>query len=212
MNDQQSAHAQARRHTILDAAAHVFTELGYHGATMRAIARRAGLGTGTLYLYFPSKDAVFLALITRLEQLVLDEVVAARARHRDTLSKLAASVEAAMKVFSAHADLARIVLVLAAGATPDFEPRLTAIHNSFIQLVQSELDEAIASGLMQPTDTQLAAHIWVGGCYELIMSWLRQTSASSTGVTVPVPDTAAQAITAYNFRALGVTWPPSTPE
>lgn len=209
MSEQLTEHAQARRLEILEAAARVFTEQGYHGATMRAIASAAGLGTGTLYLYFPSKDAVFLALVTRLEQLVLEAVVSARATKTGTLSKLAASVEAALQVFSAHADLARIVLILAGGATPEFEARLTAIHESFIELVQSELDEAVAAGLVEPLDTLLAAHIWVGGCYELIMSWLRRSGGGVPGRTAPVPGEVAEAVIAYNFRAIGVAWPPT---
>lgn len=175
---------------------------------MRSIARAAGLGTGTLYLYFPSKDAVFLALVERLEELVLNAVVSARAGKKDTLSKLAASVEAALQVFSAHADLARIVLIVA-GATPEFEARLTAIHESFIGLVQTELDEAVAAGLIAPLDTALAAHIWVGGCYELVMSWLRRGSGDADR-PAPHPADAAPAVIAYNFRAIGAPWPPIT--
>lgn len=213
MNEQQlTEHAQARRLAILDAAARVFTAEGYHGATMRAIAREAGLGTGTLYLYFSSKEAVFLALVTRLEQLVLEGIVAARAGRADTLGKLAASMEAALRVFSSHADLARIVLILAAGAAPEFEARLTAIHQAFIQFVQSELDEAVASGLIEPLDTMLAAHIWVGGSYELIMSWLRRTEGDAQHGQVPVPADLAPALIAYNFRAIGAQWPASTQE
>lgn len=213
MTDHVTEHAQARQLEILDAAARVFTAEGYHGATMRAIAREAGLGTGTLYLYFPSKETVFLALVTRLEELVLEAIVAARAGRTDTLGKLAASVEAALRIFSAHADLARIVLILAAGATPEFEARLTAIHQAFIQFVQSELDEAVTTGIIDPLDTMLAAHIWVGGSYELIMSWLRRAASSTQrGPTVSVPVDLASSLIAYNFRAIGAVWPPATQE
>lgn len=212
MNEQLTEHAQARRLAILDAAARVFTAEGYHGATMRAIAREAGLGTGTLYLYFSSKEAVFLALVTRLEELVLDAIVAARADREDTLGKLAASMEAALRVFSANADLARIVLILAAGAAPEFEARLTAIHQAFIRFVQTELDEAVASGLIEPLDTMLAAHIWVGGAYELIMSWLRRADGAAQQAAIPVPAELAADLIAYNFRAIGAPWPLPTQE
>lgn len=47
--------AEQRRTQILEAAVAVFSEAGYEGATIRAIAERAGLAEGTLYLYFPSK-------------------------------------------------------------------------------------------------------------------------------------------------------------
>ncbi|MCS7173574.1 MAG: TetR/AcrR family transcriptional regulator [Armatimonadetes bacterium] len=51
---------QRRRQQILEAAVAVFSEAGYEGATVRAIAERAGLAEGTLYLYFPSKRHLLL--------------------------------------------------------------------------------------------------------------------------------------------------------
>jgi len=47
---------------ILDAAAHIFHERGYAGATTNDIADEAGVSIGSLYQYFPNKDALLLAL------------------------------------------------------------------------------------------------------------------------------------------------------
>ena len=53
--------AQNRR-VILDAARHVFSELGYDQATVRDIVRATSLASGTFYNYFKSKESVFEAL------------------------------------------------------------------------------------------------------------------------------------------------------
>lgn len=53
---------QERREAILAAASNVFLERGVSGATMEDIAREAELSKGTLYLYFASKDELFLAI------------------------------------------------------------------------------------------------------------------------------------------------------
>jgi AcrR family transcriptional regulator len=45
-----------RRDTVLDAAAAVFAELGYHGASTGLIAERVGIRQGSLYYYFSSKE------------------------------------------------------------------------------------------------------------------------------------------------------------
>ena len=47
---------------ILDAAAHVFHEQGYSAATTNDIADEAGVSIGSLYQYFPNKDALLVAL------------------------------------------------------------------------------------------------------------------------------------------------------
>ena len=55
--------AAASRLELLDAAAAEFAARGYRGATVDAIARRAGLSKGTFYWVFDSKDDVFRALL-----------------------------------------------------------------------------------------------------------------------------------------------------
>ncbi|WP_109523536.1 MULTISPECIES: TetR/AcrR family transcriptional regulator [Nocardia] len=58
----QQRAAQTRR-WILDAAAHVFSEHGYAAGTTNRIAERAGVSIGSLYQYFPNKDAILRALM-----------------------------------------------------------------------------------------------------------------------------------------------------
>ena len=50
---------------ILAAAAQVFETHGYAGGTTNRIAERAGVSVGTLYQYFPSKEAMAVALLER---------------------------------------------------------------------------------------------------------------------------------------------------
>ncbi len=57
--------------TILDAAARVFIELGYARATTNKIAEAAGISVGSLYQYFPSKDALAVELLRRYREKLL---------------------------------------------------------------------------------------------------------------------------------------------
>lgn len=64
--------ARARtRDALLDAAADTFARLGFHGASVDAIARAAGLTKGAVYSNFRSKEELFLALLDRN----VDEIV-----------------------------------------------------------------------------------------------------------------------------------------
>ena len=53
---------------ILDAAAALFTERGYGGASIEAIAARAGIGKLTLYRRFADKEALFQAVVLRMAE------------------------------------------------------------------------------------------------------------------------------------------------
>jgi TetR/AcrR family fatty acid metabolism transcriptional regulator len=65
---------EARRNQILDAAAAVFAEKGFHHATTKEIARAAGVSEGTIYNYFASKADLLIGIMTRLAELeTLDE-------------------------------------------------------------------------------------------------------------------------------------------
>jgi AcrR family transcriptional regulator len=57
--------AELTRQRILTAAAHVFAEHGYAAGTTNRIAERARVSIGSLYQYYPNKDAVLVELLTR---------------------------------------------------------------------------------------------------------------------------------------------------
>ena len=61
---------EATRRKVLEAAEDVFADLGYHEASIVKVTERAGVGLGTFYLYFDSKQAVFEALVLDLNQRV----------------------------------------------------------------------------------------------------------------------------------------------
>jgi AcrR family transcriptional regulator len=54
---------EARRQAIIDAAAELFQEAGYEGASMNELAKRLGGSKATLYGYFPSKEELFGAVV-----------------------------------------------------------------------------------------------------------------------------------------------------
>jgi AcrR family transcriptional regulator len=57
-----------KREQILQAASAVFSEKGYHRATIKEIATRAGVADGTVYTYFENKTALMLGLLDWLNQ------------------------------------------------------------------------------------------------------------------------------------------------
>lgn len=98
---------------LLLAAAQVFEEMGYAAGTTNRIAARAGVSIGTLYQYFPNKEALAVALLERhVEETVrrLEEwvghIVAERHALRDALRDYAATM------LEAHAGRPRLQHIL----------------------------------------------------------------------------------------------------
>lgn len=78
---------QARRQTILASAKEIFFEKGLVHATMDEIAEKAELSKGTLYLYFPSKEDLYISLAVEGIEILLErfEEVASRDLPPDVL-------------------------------------------------------------------------------------------------------------------------------
>ncbi len=65
----------ARRNQILDAAAKVFAEKGFHPTTIKDIAAEAGIAHGTIYNYFENKTALLLGIFDRVKASIMQENV-----------------------------------------------------------------------------------------------------------------------------------------
>ncbi|GAA0501721.1 TetR family transcriptional regulator [Paractinoplanes deccanensis] len=78
----RQARGERRIGDILDATLALFAELGYDRTSTNAIAARAGMSPGSLYQYFPNKEAIAEALSQRL----LDQLRAAHAAAFDQAS------------------------------------------------------------------------------------------------------------------------------
>lgn len=68
------AHTTAvKKQHILDAAARVFSEKGFHAATIKDVALAAGVAHGTVYTYFESKEALLLGLFDLMSAQTVSE-------------------------------------------------------------------------------------------------------------------------------------------
>lgn len=64
-----------KRSAILHSALELVAEHGFHGAPMAMVAERAGVGAGTIYRYFESKDVLINAIYGHLEEGILEAVI-----------------------------------------------------------------------------------------------------------------------------------------
>lgn len=127
------------RRRILDAAALCFTRLGFHGASMQEICAAAEMSPGALYRYFPSKEAIIIAIV--------EEERAARASllsHLDTAPSFVAGLVAMGQAhFSGEVPMVCAELGPEISAEASRNPVLKAKFDE----VEAEMDEAFRAGI-----------------------------------------------------------------
>lgn len=99
-----------RRDSILDAARTVFARQGYASTVVEDIADQAGIGKGTLYLYFPSKEKIYLDALMEDARRLDDDSRAAMAAAATWREKLRAYLEVRLRYFDEHQDFLRIYM------------------------------------------------------------------------------------------------------
>jgi AcrR family transcriptional regulator len=102
--------AAARRKQILDAATQVFAEKGFHRATVKEIARVAGIADGTIYTYFASKTAVLLGILNRLNESTEREQQLVPESEQDLRSFFTAYLRQRMSLLWPNAEVFQAVL------------------------------------------------------------------------------------------------------
>lgn len=100
---------EATRARLLEAAEAVFAEQGYHEASIVRITERAGIGLGTFYLYFDSKQTIFEALVLDLNRRVRRSMAEAMAGAASRVEAERAGFAGFFRFTAEHPALYRVV-------------------------------------------------------------------------------------------------------
>ncbi len=154
----KQARSGATVEAILEAAAQIFERNGYAAGTTNRIAERAGVSIGSLYQYFPNKDALLVALVYRH----LAESTAALGPHLERLSRGARFDDVLQDVVNAmvalHALAPRLhrVLFEETQLPPTLRAELDGLEDRLVDLAA---DALAADPHSRPTDPHLSARI-----------------------------------------------------
>jgi AcrR family transcriptional regulator len=195
----------ARREQIIAAGLACFARSGYHAATMADVAAQAGVSKGTPYLYFATKEALFLVLHEqwdcgagqRIDAAIAALPGAGRASPRRVLHAVAAAIAAHVR---AEPQTCRVLME--ARALAAHEPTIAAAVRVSDARAHQQLTELIAAGVRAGewplgTDPALAARLFTAGLYGLMAQWhlapgsfsWDAATAALAGGPAPVPVT-----------------------
>lgn len=101
---------ERRRDEILDGAAKLFAARGYAATDLQIVADALGVGKGTLYRYFPSKERLFLAAVDRGMRKLRECVDVALTAVSDPLEQIVEAMTAYLGFFDDHPELAELLI------------------------------------------------------------------------------------------------------
>jgi AcrR family transcriptional regulator len=188
----------ARHDAIVSAACEIAAEAGMAAVQIAPVAERAGIATGTVYRYFPSKTELVAALVAALAEREMAALERAANAAPGPLSALAAAIAS----FAARA-LANRRLAFALIAEP-VEPEIDRARASFRQALAAALEKlirrALDAGRLSDQDAALAAPALLGALIAaLIGPHAPAVPADPAQVRARV-----QMLTLFALRALGV--------
>ncbi len=140
----------SRRDAIIDVAAERFAEQGFHGVSMRDIAKAHGSSVAALYNHFASKDDLLLAVGERFYTVFIDNLQRAATQPSDGLSRFLSMVRVAAndtsrygnEYLSISRDTRHVAL------TPELAPLVNA-RNACAAIWERVLQEGMQDGSIQ---------------------------------------------------------------
>lgn len=155
--------ADERRAQILREAAQLFGSHGFNGTTTRDVAARVGLTEAALYRYFPSKEAMYQAILdermARPDLLEPLEPLAAAGDDRGVFTGLALTL---LRSVEADPTLLRLVLYSALEGHELSRPFQEGRIRRLREFLQRHVERRIADGAFRAIDPALAARAFIG--------------------------------------------------
>ena len=182
-----------RRAQLLDAANTVFTSRGYHAAAMDDIADVAGVSKPVLYQHFGSKLDLYLALLDRSCERLVDIVADALASTGDNAERVTAAVGAFYDFVSSASGEFRFVFESDLTGDNKVQARLWRVNNDIADAIAEVIaaDTALSAAEAKLLAISLVGMVQVGARF-----WASKDSAS-----IPV-DQAKRLVSQLSWRGL----------
>lgn len=159
---QKRIRRKSRKEEIIKAASNLFSQKSYHDVTMDQIAGEVGVAKGTIYLYFKSKENLYLGILEHTFETIESILEREIAKEDPAPQKLKKILRLIFQFYFQNMDVLRIL-------TRD-ETRLIREHFEFtehwrhrrIKLYRKVLEKGIKEGSFRSANTELMALIIFG--------------------------------------------------
>ncbi|MBA1145673.1 TetR/AcrR family transcriptional regulator [Ectothiorhodospiraceae bacterium WFHF3C12] len=163
------------RERIVEATMHLIARDGYAGAGIPAIAAEAGVATGSIYRFFPSKAELFDEVFRRVSQREIDACAAAAATPGTARQRIARLVETFARRALKGRRLARALL--AEPVDPIIEIDRMRFREPYRAIQAGIIRDGIAAGELEEQDADVVAAGLVGAISEALVGPLGEAHA-----------------------------------
>ncbi|MBI3624716.1 MAG: TetR/AcrR family transcriptional regulator [Candidatus Rokubacteria bacterium] len=158
---------------IIEAAVRVFARNGYYNSRVADIAKEAGIASGTIYLYFETKDEILVTLFREKMAEFVADVRKAIAAEPDAVAKLRRLIMLHFQILEENPDLAEVVQVELRQGQKFFRGASAAEVNSYFSLIASVLEDGVASGVFRrDLPIKSATKALFGAMDQMATSWV----------------------------------------
>lgn len=186
-----------KRQTILDAAARVFRRRGYAQATLNEIAQEAGTQAGSLYYYFPSREALVEEVILHSMVSISDAVTAAIAEQgadASPLQRMRIAIRAHTLTILGHSDYYGAFRRIFDQVPDQMRERFIKSPRAYGAFWTDLLEEGKRAGEIRPEIDSRVVRLLLLGCMTWMTQWYRPKGSNT-------PEQLADAV--FNFFLRG---------
>lgn len=157
---------------LLEAARSVLAAKGYHGTKVVDIAQAAGVGVGTFYLHYATKEAIFLELVEDTVRRLKAELDVVHAAASDPLEAARKGTETFFRFAQKNRELFRIVF----GHEASFHEVVRRSQEMFVSDIEQDLVEGRRIGTFRNGNTKIWAQAFIGMTLQVVSWWIEQES------------------------------------
>ena len=189
-SDNAADRSQRRREqtarTLLDAARRVLAAKGYHGTKIVDIARAASVGVGTFYLYYSTKEALFLELVEDTVARLKIELDGVRSTVTDPIEQSRLRTLTFFRFAQENRELFRIVF----GHGASFHDVVRRCQEGFIRDLYESITAGIEIGALRHGDAMIWAQAFIGMSLQVVSWWIEQENVPIEQVAASLSDLA----------------------
>lgn len=162
---------EPKQRLIISTAIDIFAEKGFQQTTMQEIAETAGIGKGTIYRFYPSKDE----LLSSLVKFAIDEVTEAireELSHTESIvDKLKTIIAVEIAYYDEHPNLAKFLIREVLGYRVKFEEHIKQIQASRTSIIEPIIREGMESGVLNEVNPTTVAASLEGMILASVIQW-----------------------------------------